>query len=230
MKIIKNIVFYIGGLFLVTIGINLSKMTRLGISPVTSIPRACEVIWGKTLGVSSVFVFLVLVLLQAVILRKRFKLRNVLGIALSLGFGLMVDFTGTDPKAFGHLLYGFPEPKTYIMRLVYILIGIVIISIGLYMYLKPHWIPMPSEGLAEAIATVSGKSFGDCKTLVDTSMIVIALIMQLVFLGGLSSFTGPDIIVREGTVLASLLVGQCVKLLRYLIEKNSGTAEAAAEN
>ena len=91
--------------------------------------------------------------------------------------------------------------------------SVVIIGFGVFLYLRPNWIPMPAEGLAQAISTVSGKTFGDCKTMVDTGMIVIALILQLIFLGGFSSFAGDKAVVREGTIIAAVFVGQTAKLL-----------------
>ena len=99
------------------------------------------------------------------------------------------------------------------MRFIYMAVSVIVIGIGVFLYLRPNWIPLPAEGLAGAISQVSGKAFGDCKTIVDTSMIVIALILQLVFLGGLSSFFGEGVVVREGTVIAAIFVGQVVKML-----------------
>lgn len=44
MKNVKRLIVYIIGLFIIAVGINVSKMSGLGISPVSSIPRALEVI------------------------------------------------------------------------------------------------------------------------------------------------------------------------------------------
>ena len=208
---LKAICFFCG-LILISLGINISKMSGLGVSGVSSIPRACEVIWGLTLGKTTMLVYFVLVLLQLAVLRKRFKLRNVLGIPLSVLFGYIVDLTGTDPAAFGHLLLGFPAPGGYVTRLIYILIAMFCIGGGVFLYMLPGWIPMPAEGLAAAISEVTGKRFGDCKTGVDCALVLGALLLQLVFLGGLTSFR-DHVIVREGTVLIAILVGQVVKYL-----------------
>ena len=78
---------------------------------------------------------------------------------------------------------------------------------------------MPAEGLAAAISKVSGKPFGDCKTFVDVGLIVTALILQLIFLGGFKSFTGANVVVREGTILSAVCVGQVVKLLNKWFNK-----------
>lgn len=261
----KQALCYVLGLFVITIGINISKMSNLGISPASSIPRAGELITSKfgfpiTLGICSIIVYTLLVLLQVIILRKKFKLINILGIALAFGFGFMVDITGTDPNAFGHLLLNFPKPQDivsggfllYLVQFGYMLVSLVIIGIGVFMYLLPKWIPMPAEGLAGAISEVSGKSFGDCKTIVDVSMIVIATILQIIFLGGFKSFVGIEFVdkfgnevhtmcIREGTVISAIFVGQIVKFLfkklgpkatdlitpKYI--KEAAAAEASAE-
>ena len=219
-NIVKQIICYIGGLLIITIGINISKMSNLGISPVSSIPRATEQIWGFTLGVTTFIIYIFLVVAQLVILRKDFKLRNALGILLTFVVSWMIDLTGTDPKAIGHLMLNFPRPSNYIMQFIYMVVSVIIIGIGVFLYLRPNWVPMPAEGLAGAIAQATGKTFGDCKTIVDTSMIVIALILQLIFLGGLQSFVGEGVVVREGTIIAAICVGQVVKFLSKRFAKS----------
>lgn len=213
LPVIKQFICYVLGLFIITIGINLSKLSACGISPVSSIPRACEVIWGFTLGTTTMIIYCFLVLMQIVILRRRFRLFNLLGILLTVVFGWMVDFTGTDPNAFGHLMSVLPKPESYPVRFLCLLVSVVVIGIGVFLYLRPKWIPMPAEGLAGAISQVTGKALGDCKTAVDCSLIAIAIILQLIFLGGFSSFTGPTTVVREGTVISAVCVGQVVKFL-----------------
>jgi len=220
INIVKQLIVYVAGLFIITLGINISKMSALGISPVSSIPRACEQIWGFTLGTTTFIVYIFLVVAQLIILRKRFRIINALGLLLTILFSVMVDFTGTDPNAFGHILYGFPQPETYIMKLIYMIVSVIIIGIGAFLYLRPNWVPMPAEGLAGAISDVSGIKFGNCKTIVDTSMVIIALIMQLIFLGGLSSFIGDGVVVREGTIVAAIFVGQIVKILSKFFAKS----------
>ncbi len=219
LNIIKRVLMYLLGLLIIAIGINFSKMSGLGISPVSSIPRALEVIWGFTLGTMVIVIYCVLVLAQILVLRKKFEIKNILGVPVALIFGTMVDFVGIDKKAFGHLLADFPRPSNYFLQLVFLVASIIIIGIGVYIYLKPNLVPMPAEGLASAISKVSGKPFGDCKTFVDVGLIVTALILQLIFLGGFKSFTGANVVVREGTILSAVCVGQVVKLLNKWFNK-----------
>lgn len=219
MSIAKKIVQYIGGLFLIAVGINISKLTKLGISPVSSVPRAGELIWGFTLGTATIAVHIICILIQFIILRKRFKAINILQVLVGVAFGYIIDLTGTDPNAFGHLLLGFPVPQTYLMRMVYMLVSVVLIGLGVYVYMKPGWVPIAADGLSKAVAEVSGKPFGNCKTVVDTCLVLIATALQVIFLGGLASFASDKVVVREGTFIAAIFVGQVVRLCGRLFDK-----------
>ncbi|MBQ0084228.1 MAG: hypothetical protein KBS52_05635, partial [Clostridiales bacterium] len=114
-----------------------------------------------------------------------------------------------------------PKPEIYPIKLLYLLASIVIIGIGVYIYLKPQLVPMPAEGLAGAISQVSGKKFGNCKTIVDVSMITVALILQFVVIAidGWDTFDFNTLIVREGTILSAICVGQVVKFLNKITTK-----------
>lgn len=216
----KRTTIYLLGLFIIAIGINVSKMAKLGISPVSSVPRALEVALGFTLGQMILLVYCLLVLAQLIVLRKKFKPKNILGVAVGIVFGWMVDLVGIDPNAIGHLMYGFPIPEAYWLKLTYLAASILIIGIGVFTYLKAELIPMPAEGLALAISENSKLKFGDCKTIVDVSLITIAVIVQCIALGGIESFIGETVVVREGTIISAICVGQVVKLIRWIKTKS----------
>lgn len=236
LKFIGKLIVYLLGLFIIALGINVSKMAALGISPVSSIPGVMDAIFNGTtikigsltititLGVMVIALYVLLVLAQLVVLGKKFRAINALGVVVGFVFGYMVDIVGIDQKAIGHLLYGFSQsyaPQTFVMKLVFLAASIVIIGIGVYVYLKPNLVPMPGEGLAQAISTKTGKAFGNCKTIVDTSLIIIAIVVQIIFLGGFASlnpFSDVRGVAGIGTIVSALLVGQVVKLLKKIFK------------
>ncbi len=85
-------------------------------------------------------------------------------------------------------------------------ISIVVIGIGVSLYLIPNYVPLPAEGLMNAIVQISNGrlKFSNVKVAVDSSLVLISAILSIVFLGGQLKT------VREGTVLAALLVGKVV--------------------
>ncbi len=213
VNILKKLIVFLGGLLAMSIGINISKLSVLGITPVSSMARACEQILGLTLGMTTLIANLIMVMGQLLVLRRDFRIRNILGLALTVVFSLMIDITGTDPNAIGHLLINFPRPEGYHMKFIYMLASVFILGVGVFLYLRPNWIPLPAEGLALAISQKTGIVFGNCKSLVDTIMIIIAVILQIMYLGGLQSFMMESVVVREGTAIAAIGVGQVARFM-----------------
>lgn len=197
-KIFKKLFLYVIGLLMLAIGINIAKAAQLGISPVSAIPYACELIWGIELGRASIVVYIILLALQVLLLRKDFESKQLLQIVCTYISGIFITFTSTD-----YLLFWLPIPTNYLIKLAYLAISIVVIGIGVSLYLMPNFIPLPPEGLMAAIVQVSkGRfKFSNVKVSVDSSLVLISAILSIVFLGELKS-------VREGTVLAALLVGK----------------------
>lgn len=64
---------YFIGLFVMTIGIALSVKSNLGVSPVSSIPYTMTCVWGIEMGKATILFHIVLVLIQILLLRRKFK-------------------------------------------------------------------------------------------------------------------------------------------------------------
>ena len=89
MKNMKvRIPMYFVGLFIMTIGIALSVKSNLGVSPVSSIPYTMTCVWGIEMGKATIIFHAALVLIQILILRKRFKPINLLQVVVGIVFGL----------------------------------------------------------------------------------------------------------------------------------------------
>lgn len=206
----KKLLCYVGGMFLIAIGINISKTAGLGISPVSAIPYAVELIWGIELGISTAIVYMFLIALQVILLRKKYKPIQLLQFLATYVLSFFITCTGR-----ANLLFWLPDPGNYAVSLVYLFISIMVIGIGVAFYLMPSWIPLPAEGLAKAIETVTnGKMpFHKCKIIVDTTLVVISALLSIIFLHALLS-------VREGTILAAIFVGKVVGMVnkRYKLK------------
>jgi uncharacterized membrane protein YczE len=64
---------------------------------------------------------------------------------------------------------------------------------------------LAGEGLCSAISKASHREFPRVKVAVDSTLVAAGVVLSLFFLHG---FVG----VREGTIIAALFVGSCVKL------------------
>lgn len=200
---IKRTFLYLTGLLVIGIGINISKAAQLGISPVSAVPYALELIWGIELGRASILVYLGLIILQILLLRKKYRIVQLLQVVCTYLLGIFITYTDTS-----HLLFFLPLPSSYYMKLIYIFISIAFIGLGVFLYLIPNLTPLPAEGLVKSIVEISDYrlKFSQVKVGVDTGLVLISALLSLIFLGKL-------VTVREGTIISALLVGQVLGLI-----------------
>mgnify|MGYP000889349404 CR=1 FL=1 len=199
-RMLKRVILYIAGLLILAIGINIAKAAQLGISPVTAVPYACELIWGIELGKASIIVYIILMVLQIILLRRNYEPKQLLQIICTYILGFFITYTSRD-----YLLYFLPLPTNYFVKLIYLFISIIVVGTGVALYLIPDLMPLPAEGLMNAIVQISNNrlKFSNVKVAVDSGLVLISAILSVIFLGELRS-------VREGTVLAALSIGKVV--------------------
>lgn len=192
MNKLKRYVIFLIGLFVNSLGVSLITKASLGTSPISSIPYVLSLSFPFTLGNFTIFFSIFLILLQLLILRKNFKLEHVLQIPVSIVFGYFIDLT--------MLLFAWVNPQAYIMKIIYLLIGCLILGFGVYMEVLADVVMLPGESFVRAIVLTWKTNFGTTKICFDVSMSVIAAILSFVFTERLNG-------VREGTIIAALLVG-----------------------
>lgn len=189
----KRLVLYFMGLFIMTVGIAFSVKSNLGVSPVSSIPYTMTKCFGIEMGLATVLFHCGLVVLQILILRKKFQWKSLLQIPVGIVFGL---FTTCCNNLVGLL----PDVSNYGIRIVMILISIVLVAVGIYFYLPANIIPLAGEGVMQAFSTVTKIDFPKVKVGFDITMVTISLVTCLILIHSLGS-------VGIGTILGAVLVG-----------------------
>lgn len=198
MEKLKRYLIFLVGLFVNSLGVSLITKANLGTSPISSIPYVLSLNFPFTLGNFTIFFSIFLIVLQLIILRKNFKLEHILQIPVSIIFGYFIDLT--------MILFSWVNPEAYIMKIVYLLIGCLILGVGVYMEVLADVVMLPGESFVRAIVLTWKTNFGTTKICFDVSMSVIAAVLSFVFAGRLDG-------VREGTVIATLLVGFIARLI-----------------
>lgn len=184
---------YLLGLFIMTLGIAMSVKSDLGVSPISSIPYTMTCIWGLEMGKATILLHCFLVLLQILILRKRFEVKNLLQILVGIVFGYFTTFCNT--------LFAFlPTPGNLAIRLGMSVISAALVALGIFLYLPANIMPQAGEGAMQAISDVSGREFSKVKIAFDLTLVSISLVSCLLMLHSLGS-------VGLGTVLSAVLVG-----------------------
>lgn len=193
IQLFKRFAMYIIGLFIMTIGIAFSVKSNLGVSPVSSIPYTMTCVWGIEMGRATILFHCILVLIQIVILRKNFKIINLLQVLVGIMFGYFTTFCNWGVSF-------LPTPDNIAIRLGLSLISIVLVAIGIFFYMPPDIMPLAGEGAMKAVSDVTGIEFPKVKIGFDVTMVVISLTTCLISIHSFGS-------VGIGTVIAAVLVG-----------------------
>lgn len=203
MNKLKRYLLFLIGLFISSLGVSLVTKASLGTSPISSIPYVLSLYYPLTLGNFTIIFSLFLIMLQVIILRKNFKMENVLQIPVSIAFGYFIDFTM-------HLL-AWVNPETYLIQIIILLIGCLVLAFGVYMEVLADVVMLPGESFVRAIVVTWHTNFGTTKVIFDSSMTIIAGILSFVFFNQLNG-------VREGTIICALLVGFIARLIGKKME------------
>lgn len=198
MEKLKRYVVFLIGLFVNSLGVALITKADLGTSPISSIPYVLSLNFPLTLGQFTILFSLLLIALQLIILRKDFRPEHILQIPVSFVFGYFIDLCMA-------LLF-FIQPQAYGMKVLYLLIGCVVLGVGVYMEMLADVVMLPGESFVRSIVFRWGPEFGSTKVAFDVSMTVIAAVLSFVFADALAG-------VREGTIVAALLVGFIARLI-----------------
>ena len=197
MEKLKRYIVFLIGLFINSLGVSLITKADLGTSPISSIPYVLSLNFPFTLGQFTIAFSLLLILIQLVILRRNFKAEHLLQIPISILFGYFIDLT--------MVMLFFVDPQTYLSSVVYLLIGCVILGFGVYTEVLADVAMLPGESFVRAVSSTWKTEFGSTKVAFDVSLAVIAAVLSLLFAHRLDG-------VREGTIIAALLVGFIARL------------------
>lgn len=215
---IRRLIAYVIGMFFIASGVTFSRSTNWGISTVNSIPNVLSLRFPQlTLGTWVIIVFTCFILVQALILLRRFKWYSFLQLLSSTLFGFFVD--GTDA------LYGLflPQEQAVWLKIVLICVSTVVIAFGIFLYLEANILSMPGEGVTVALSQRTGLKVSTCKIIFDVSIVTIACILSLLFFRDSDVFwtpDGTDCMLRGvgiGTVVIAVFVGVVMKpIMRFL--------------
>ena len=203
MNKLKRYLLFLVGLFINALGVSLVTKASLGTSPISSIPYVLSLNFPFTLGNFTIVFSIFLILLQILILRKNFKIENILQIPVSIVFGYFIDLT--------MYLFFWVNPENYLVKLIALLAGCIVLGFGVYLEVVADVVMLPGESFVRAIVQTWNTNFGTTKILFDSSMTIIAGVLSFVFFGKLNG-------VREGTIIAALLVGFIARLFGKHLE------------
>lgn len=201
------------GLFLSSLGVALLKKAALGVSPISSAANIVSIaVPDLSLGTWLIIWNCVLILGQLLILRRDFRVVELLQLPLSVLFGLFTDLSMN--------ILDFVEPGGYIECFVLVVLGTATMALGISLTVIADVIMNSGEALVKAVSDKTGKAFGSMKIAFDACCVALAVTLSFILCGEILE-------VREGTLIAALLTGVFVNLFGRLFASGKNEESTA---
>lgn len=205
-QVIKNYTLFFIGLFIASMGVALSAKAGLGTSPVASVPYSVSLVnhtltFGWWLNMWSVLQIAV----QIALLRKKCKpIEIIIQTVLAFVYGYLTDFSCK-------LISGL-QANTYIMQFALMILSCFVLGFGIWIQFKGGVAMLPGEAMNRAISEVTGKKYENIKIFFDVLYIIVAAAICFIFIGKLEG-------VREGSIIAAVLIGNIIKIYNRLFDR-----------
>ncbi|MCM3412229.1 YczE/YyaS/YitT family protein [Metabacillus sp. YM-086] len=193
MKI--RIVFYLIGLFLMGFGVTLTIKADLGAGAWDALNVGLSNVIGLTVGSWVIIIGVILIFINALIVRGKPKFLAVVTILL---IGFSVDFWLIVVMSNVHL-------STLLLQVISLIAGIILISIGVAMYLQTKFPANPIDQLMISLHERFHLNFMIAKTIGEVTALILAFILQ-----------GP---IGVGTIIITFLIGPMIQWINKPMTK-----------
>lgn len=190
------------GLSIMALGVAISIKAALGTSPISSLPYVTSELSGFTVGQTTIALHCTLVVIQILMLWRRYQPVQLLQLVVAVVFGYMTDAAVAITASV--------SVDDYIGQWALCLVGALLVGIGVACEVLADLIMLAGEGTVKAAVTVTGRPFPQLKVAFDCTLVAISIILSVTFLHALVG-------VREGTIAAALLVGPISKVVLRLL-------------
>jgi len=197
-QLIKRSIMMVVGVFIMGMGVAISKLALLGTTPISTIPAVLSFATDLTIGTWTILFNILIVILEIAILgRKATDITTFLQLIVAIILGIMTDI-GVE------LFKDIVASDDYAVQWAWCIIACVVLSFGVNMEIRARLLVAPGDGLVIAMVFRHPNiQFSRFKVLFDSSNVIIAAIISLVMMGELNG-------VREGTIFAAVAVGLMV--------------------
>lgn len=193
-------------LFIMTLGVACCVRSALGSSVISVIPFVFQDA-GKiglaptlTIGQYTYLMNAVFVVLQIMILRKKFEPVQLFQLVIGFAFGMMIDMWMS--------LTTWLVPTELWQKGITQLMGCIFLGTGIAFEVRCGSVTMPGEGISVAVCQVTDKEFAKVKISIDVTLVCLGAIACFAFFGAWQWH-----IIGIGTLVAMFFVGIVVRVV-----------------
>lgn len=193
------------GLLIMAFGVAFSIKAGLGTSPISSLPYVVSILVEPlSVGTATIIMHCVFILLQIILLRRKYQWIQLIQLPVAIVFGYLTDFGVWA-------IDSIPVPN-YFVQWVLCIVGVILVGIGVSFEVTANVVTLAGEGLILAICKVTPVKFPTMKVIFDVALVIIAVVVSLIFLRRVEG-------VREGTLAAAIFTGLTAKVVNIPMKK-----------
>ncbi len=197
-ELVKRYIIMICGLYLTALSVALSVSSNLGTSPISTIPNVFSYKFTDlSLGVLMFIWNVILLVGQVIVLRKNFKIYQLLQLPLSFLFSAMIDLNNK------YIIANLPIESMF-SRILVLVIGCVMLGFAVTLTMKSDVVMNSGEAIVKAVSDTFGFNFGNVKVCFDVSYVIIGAVASLIMFRTLKG-------VGAGTIFMAVCTGFVVK-------------------
>lgn len=202
----KRILTYIFGMYVLAVGVAFTILSDLGVSPVSAFPYFSSEWLNVDIAITTTAYCVGLVIIEIILLKNKFRPIDLLQCVSGLLFGVLLSLATHTIGIF--LTYS----ESYIISMIYCLVGVVLVAFGIAIYVSSHLVPLAAEGMFAAMSVRFNIPMHTAKTIFDCLNVVLTVVVSYLALGEIMG-------IREGSIICALLVGIIIKFANTLFAK-----------
>ncbi len=193
---------YVIGLFINALGITLSTYSGLGVACVTCFCTNFSNFLGISLGNAFTVWYCIYVLMEFLMLRKEFGVKNLLQLCFAFILGFFTDFIRS---------FLVIEPNGIVQQLIVLIGALWIIALSVVILINCDLVPSAPDGFVQVLSNKLNRPFGNVKVVHDIAVASAGVLLGMIH----SRPEGLGI----ATVIAALTLGKMIGYLEIYLKK-----------
>ena len=186
-----------------SMGVQFMTKSGFGISAISSVPYVFNKIFPVLSFGTWNYIFQSMLVASLMILRKHISPSYLISFAAGIIFGKMLDV---------HAIWMAYLPDMFVMRVIYLFIGMVIIAFGICLANNCMLPIIPTDMFPRDFSQITKKKYQNVKTIFDLSCLATTVILSVVFAGSIMG-------IGAGTVICSLFTGKLVAMFQKVFDR-----------
>ena len=207
-KTILTFLFISINIVITGIGASLGIKAAVGVGAWDALSQSVSTVIGMKIGTFSMLLNISCVVVQLLMLGKKFKPISILQVFVAILLGNVVNFMLYD-------VYANLVINSYFLNLAIYVISVLIIVVGVANIMAMNFISFPLEGACLVVSDRYNLSFGKVRQWIDIIAIIIALVVAFVFKDNYTVGVGTVI----GMVMFGPLLDRIMNFVRPKLDK-----------